>query len=61
MATKKRAKKTARKTTRKAGSIFKIASRDKSYVAAKKRAAIAVKKSSAAYKAAIKKAKSKRK
>jgi hypothetical protein len=38
-----------------------LASKDKTYRAAKKRAAVAVKKAASAYKAAIKKAKSKRK
>jgi len=75
MATKKTGRKAAKKTSRKKlklskkttsstysiGNIFKVASKDKSYKAAKKRANQAVKKTSAAYKAAVKKAKSKRK
>jgi len=51
----------AKKTTRKAGNVFAIASKDKTYRAAKKRANAAVKKAASAYKAAIKKAKFKRK
>lgn len=74
MATKKKtgrkaAKKTAKKKlkltrvskTYSIGNIFSLASKDKTYKAAKKRANAAVKKASVAYKAAVKKAKSKRK
>lgn len=64
MATKKRAKKKGRKTAskrRSSVSVFKKASMDKSYRAAKKRATAAVRKASAAYKAAVRKAKKARK
>jgi hypothetical protein len=67
MAAKKKAKKTARKAAKKSKktvgfiNIFKSASKDKTYVAAKKRAKDAVKKAAVAYKNAIKKEKAKRK
>lgn len=65
MATKKRTtkKRAAKKSKKTVGflNIFKAASKDKTYIAAKKRAKEAVKKAATAYKAAIKKEKSKRK
>jgi hypothetical protein len=63
MATRKRAKKKGRKTARKrsGGNIMLKASRDKTYRAAKKRAAAAVKKAGMAYRAAVKRAKKARK
>lgn len=54
--TKKKPRKTAKKRVSKV-SVFKKASQDKTYRAAKKRAAAAVKKASQAYKNAIRKAK----
>tara|TARA_R110000868_G_scaffold167670_4_gene402068 strand:- start:717 stop:887 length:171 start_codon:yes stop_codon:yes gene_type:complete len=55
MAAKKKAKKTIKKKS--VGNVFKIASRDKTYLKAKMAARKAAKKASIAYKSAIKKAK----
>ena len=58
---KKKALKRVTKTTRLKTSIFGLASKNPAYKKAKKKAVVAAKKASAAYKKAVKQAKAKRK